>query len=151
MSEAVIEEKCKSTETLEVFVDAVELHSDLEVLGTNEVEGQSVFVLRNHRKSEGQEGAYLEISVAEVIKLIGDERKITSYEKAEEIIAKLILDKPEIVLHGVSRIVGYYSRVTAWNKSKVGELRDRAKGEYWHFQNKKENQTERLNTIDNMR
>lgn len=31
---------------------------------------------------------------------------------------------------GVTRIVGYYSRVKNWNKSKIGELRDRHNGNY---------------------
>ena len=30
----------------------------------------------------------------------------------------------------VSRIVGYYSRVSNWNKSKIGELKDRRAGNY---------------------
>ena len=30
----------------------------------------------------------------------------------------------------VTRVVGYYSKVQNWNRSKVGELRDRHKGEY---------------------
>lgn len=34
-------------------------------------------------------------------------------------------------LHGVTRIVGYYSRVSNWNASKIGELTDRRKGNYW--------------------
>jgi len=33
-------------------------------------------------------------------------------------------------LYGVTRIVGYYSRVNNWNKSKVSELGDRHKGMY---------------------
>lgn len=33
-------------------------------------------------------------------------------------------------LHGVTRIVGYYSRISNWNKSKVGELHDRHMGRY---------------------
>lgn len=33
-------------------------------------------------------------------------------------------------LHGVTRIVGYYSRVSNWNKSKIGELNDRHLGRY---------------------
>ncbi|TLD41100.1 MAG: Ribonucleotide reductase of class III (anaerobic), large subunit [Candidatus Jettenia ecosi] len=33
-------------------------------------------------------------------------------------------------LHGVTRIVGYYSRVSNWNKSKIGELNDRHVGRY---------------------
>lgn len=33
-------------------------------------------------------------------------------------------------LYGVTRIVGYYSRVSNWNKSKIGELHDRHVGNY---------------------
>jgi len=33
-------------------------------------------------------------------------------------------------LYGVTRIVGYYSRVSNWNKSKVSELNDRHAGRY---------------------
>ena len=31
---------------------------------------------------------------------------------------------------GITRIVGYYSRINNWNKSKVGELKDRHRGDY---------------------
>ncbi len=37
--------------------------------------------------------------------------------------------EPE-VLHHITRVVGYYSRVENWNKSKLGELNDRRKGRY---------------------
>lgn len=33
-------------------------------------------------------------------------------------------------LHGVTRIVGYFSRIANWNSSKIGELHDRHKGDY---------------------
>ena len=33
-------------------------------------------------------------------------------------------------VYGVTRIVGYYSRISNWNKSKLGELRDRHRGNY---------------------
>lgn len=33
-------------------------------------------------------------------------------------------------VYGITRIVGYFSRVNNWNKSKLGELRDRQKGQY---------------------
>lgn len=32
---------------------------------------------------------------------------------------------------GISRIVGYLSRVNNWNKSKIGELKSRRLGNYW--------------------
>jgi len=33
-------------------------------------------------------------------------------------------------VYSVTRIVGYFSRITNWNKSKIGELKDRRKGSY---------------------
>jgi len=33
-------------------------------------------------------------------------------------------------VYGITRIVGYFSRISNWNKSKVGELRDRHRGDY---------------------
>ena len=33
-------------------------------------------------------------------------------------------------VYGMTRIVGYFSRVNNWNKSKLGELKDRQKGQY---------------------
>ncbi len=33
-------------------------------------------------------------------------------------------------VYGVSRVVGYFSRIQNWNKSKKGELKDRRKGNY---------------------
>lgn len=33
-------------------------------------------------------------------------------------------------VYGITRIVGYFSRVSNWNKSKIGELKDRHKGDY---------------------
>lgn len=35
-----------------------------------------------------------------------------------------------IKLFGITRIVGYLSRISNWNKSKIGELQDRHKGDY---------------------
>ena len=33
-------------------------------------------------------------------------------------------------VYGITRIVGYFSRVSNWNKSKLGELKDRHRGDY---------------------
>ncbi|MCD6413517.1 MAG: anaerobic ribonucleoside-triphosphate reductase [Elusimicrobia bacterium] len=33
-------------------------------------------------------------------------------------------------VYGITRIVGYFSRIPNWNKSKIGELKDRRKGDY---------------------
>jgi anaerobic ribonucleoside-triphosphate reductase len=37
--------------------------------------------------------------------------------------------EPNPIIH-MARVVGYYSRVENWNKSKLGELTDRHKGDY---------------------
>ena len=33
-------------------------------------------------------------------------------------------------VYGITRIVGYFSRINNWNKSKLAELRDRHRGDY---------------------
>jgi anaerobic ribonucleoside-triphosphate reductase len=33
-------------------------------------------------------------------------------------------------VYGVTRIVGYYSKISNWNKNKIGELEDRRLGNY---------------------
>lgn len=45
-------------------------------------------------------------------------------------IAEALATGVTVKVWGVTRIVGYYSRVTNWNKSKVSELHDRHKGNY---------------------
>jgi hypothetical protein len=37
--------------------------------------------------------------------------------------------RPEVMSH-ITRIVGYYSQLRGWNRSKLAELRDRHKGNY---------------------
>ncbi len=33
-------------------------------------------------------------------------------------------------VYGISRVVGYFSRIDQWNKSKIGELKARRRGDY---------------------
>jgi hypothetical protein len=33
-------------------------------------------------------------------------------------------------VYGITRVVGYFSRTSNWNKSKLGELKDRQRGRY---------------------
>lgn len=50
-----------------------------------------------------------------------------------------------INLYQISRIVGYLSRINCWNKSKIAELRDRRRGNYW--QNQRVN-SEKIGALD---
>jgi hypothetical protein len=137
-------------ESLSIFVEAIELSSNLEIIGTafpsdtDNSRGKEVFVLRDYSKDEGIEGAYIEVSIDEIV------QKITDPDKAQEFLRVIQNDRASIVLHGITRIVGYYSRVNNWNKSKVGELRDRANGRYGLTSEKPVFQSERLKMINSL-
>jgi hypothetical protein len=135
---------------LSIFVEAVELSSNLEIIGTafpsdtDNGQCKEVFVIRDYSKSEGMEGAYVEVSIDEIV------QKITDHNKAQEFLRVIQNDRAPIVLNGITRIVGYYSRVNNWNKSKVGELRDRASGRYGLTSEKPIFQDERLKMINSL-
>ena len=42
----------------------------------------------------------------------------------------LTLQRDPVIMEKVTRIVGYYSMLQNWNKSKIAELNDRHKGDY---------------------
>lgn len=135
--------------SLTIFVEAVELSSDLEIIGTafpSNGGGKSgeVFVIRDYSKTEGIEGAYVEVSIDEIVE------KVTDTDRAQEFVKVIQNDRKPIVLNGITRIVGYYSRVNNWNKSKVGELRDRANGSYGLTGKSPLFQNDRLGMIDSL-
>ena len=148
MTEAILNENTgvaeKVEKSLTLFVEAVELSSDLEVIGTAFPSKEEVFVIRDYSKTEGNEGAYVEVSIDEIV------RKVVDCDKAQEFVKVIQNDRAPIVLNGVTRIVGYYSRVNNWNKSKVGELRDRAKGSYGLTGKSQLFQDDRLDMIDSL-
>ena len=47
-----------------------------------------------------------------------------------ENILSVLAGREPIILDGITRIVGYFSKVSNWNKSKLGELKDRREGNY---------------------
>ena len=57
---------------------------------------------------------------------------VAAIEAAEWSILEDVLSgrrEPQVLQH-MTRVVGYFSRVENWNKSKIGELKDRQKGNY---------------------
>jgi hypothetical protein len=86
---------------------------------TGIVEEKDLIVVEDTSKVEGEDGKYHEIDVLEIIE-----------KPIDQLLRVLSLERPPIVLNGITRIVGYYSRVDNWNKSKVGELRDRVRSRY---------------------
>ncbi len=131
--------------SLTIFVEAIELSSDLEIIGTAfPSNDEEVFVIRDYSKTEGIDGAYVEVSIDEIV------QKVTDTDRAQDFIKVIQNDRKSIVLNGITRIVGYYSRVNNWNKSKVGELRDRAKGSYGLTGQSPLFQDDRLGMIDSL-
>ncbi len=88
--------------------------SKFEIKGVN----GDLIVVEDTSKDEGIYGKFIEIPVMEVMKPLDQLMDILNLKRKAE------------CLEGVSRIVGYYSRVSNWNKSKIGELRDRVLGRY---------------------
>ena len=106
MEEKVVLDKLNS------FVEKVEDSKRFEIAGTDKDE--EVIVLSDTTKREGIYGRYIEIGVKEIL--------TAPLKDIWDVIAN---NRKKLVCHGVTRIVGYYSRTHNWNKSKVGELRDR--------------------------
>jgi hypothetical protein len=100
------------TDKIGDFVEKVEGSERFEVVGTDK--DDSVLVLSDTTKKDGIYGRYIEVGVEEIL--------TAPLKDIWDVIAN---NRKKIVLEGITRIVGYYSRTHNWNKSKVGELRDR--------------------------
>ncbi len=96
--------------TLDDFFDAVEQHPDLEGVG---VEGTALLVGYKPRcvKTRLEAQAVRDYSWEEL------EPVLTGKKEAHQ-------------LNHVTRVVGYFSRIENWNKSRQGELKDRHNGNY---------------------
>ena len=131
MKSCVVEDKIGG------FVESMNDSERFDLLGTSLDDCK--FVLRDTSKCEGVDGAFVEISVEEVIT-----------KPLNDILIVLHVKRKPIVLNGITRIVGYYSRVNNWNKSKVGELRDRHGANYALSGQSPEYDKERHTVINNM-
>ena len=106
-------------ERVEAFDFATNLSERFSIVGTEVWEDEEYFVLRDEKFPADSEESHVFLPVNIVLEV-----------DASRILEVLNGDKKQIPMHGVTRIVGYYSRVHNWNKSKIGELRDRQNGEY---------------------
>jgi|TARA_Y100000296_G_scaffold60572_1_gene70230 hypothetical protein len=103
---------CVVEDKIGAFVESVRASNKFDLFGLSE--DDSKFVLQDTAKSDGTYGKYVEVSVQEVVN-----------KPLVDIFNVLENERNPIICEGVTRIVGYYSRMNNWNKSKVGELRDR--------------------------
>jgi hypothetical protein len=97
------------------------------------------FVLRDAKYAEDSELSCVLVPVLEVIN-----------KPLVDVMGVLNGTRPDITCKGYTRIVGYYSSLKAWSKSKIGEARTRASGDYGIPGYQKQHQAERLQYIDNM-
>ncbi len=107
--------RCELEKALRAFSEAIEAHGYLEIDGDIEGKSLSTHCLKvlNHEKNVAYSVSLEAILTQEL------EALIFALETG-------IKNR----LYGITRIVGYYSRVSNWNKSKLGELRDRHRGDY---------------------
>ncbi len=110
--------------SLNLFQAAIDVTDNLEIIGTEVENGKDILIVENVAVDENVEGHQVTIEVSEIF------AKVRSIEDANVFIDVINCSRKAIVCHGVTRIVGYYSRTHNWNKSKIGELRDRQNGSY---------------------
>lgn len=129
--------------SLELFVEGIEAHENLELVGEEiNGSGETILIVEDSSLARDVEGHQSTIDLAEVFSAIKDEAS------ADRFVAVVAREENPIKLNGITRIVGYYSRTNNWNKSKVGELRDRANGQYGRDGFVGAHDEERMSVID---
>ena len=101
---------------IDKFYDEINNHQRLDILDIvkGDKPSEDYFIIRDN-KSDGK------------FKVIAAAVTENDWDVLEAI---LIGQRQPLVLEHMTRIVGYYSKVKNWNKSKLGELRDRQAGNY---------------------
>lgn len=107
--------------SLSLFQDAIDSRENLEIVCYEEKKDGSgdVLVIEDSRVASDIEGHQITVDVSEIFAICRNEKS------ADEFAQVINRERDPIVCEGITRIVGYYSRTRNWNKSKIGELRDR--------------------------
>jgi hypothetical protein len=130
---------------LELFVEEVDKYDNLEIVGEVQgggCSGSDIIVIENSDVPEEVEGHQITVEVAEIF------AKCYNDKTTERFLKVVNCEENPIKCFGVTRIVGYYSRVQNWNKSKIGELRDRQEGQYGTGNHNVQYKKEALATVD---
>lgn len=117
MTEQNIEEAM--LKSLELFQDAIDTKEGLEIVFYEENVDGDLFVVENSNLDKDAVGHQTTVEISEIF------AKVKDLKGAEAFANVITNDRKPIVCNGITRIVGYYSRTNNWNKSKIGELRDR--------------------------
>jgi hypothetical protein len=131
--------------SLSEFVGAVERTSNLEIVFEGQDNnGNDILVVENSDIATDIEGHQCTVDVNEIF------AKVTDCKSAQGFIDVINGDRNDIVCEGVTRIVGYYSRVSNWNASKIGELRDRQNGNYGTPGHVKQHHEESMQVVNSL-
>ncbi len=97
------------------FFEKVEAHPDLVGEGIDKPEAKTPGAIVRHVKTG-----------------LSTRLPIEAIEKADWAVIEEVLTcrREPVALQHMTRVVGYYSRIDNWNKSKLGELNDRHHGNY---------------------
>jgi hypothetical protein len=131
--------------SLELFVAEVEKYDNLKIVcevaggGCN---GSDIIVVEDSNILPDIAGHQITVEVPEIFAKCYDEKSVTRFLRV------INRDENDVICEGVTRIVGYYSRVNNWNKSKIGELRDRQNGMYGTGNHTKQYKEEAMATVD---
>lgn len=115
MSNCVIDNNSTVMAKLTAFETAI-AKSKFSIKGVNDE--KDLVIVEDTSKEEGIYGKYIEIPIKELMKPI------------EQLMDVLNLKRKDQMLDGITRIVGYLSRVSNWNNSKKQELRQRVESRY---------------------
>lgn len=132
-------------DSLERFSAQIEMRHNLQIVAEVEgggCNGSDILVIEDSNIPKDIEGHQITVEVPEIFAKCRDEKQ------ADRFVKVINRDSPAIACEGITRIVGYYSRVQNWNKSKVGELRDRQKGQYGTGKHVRQYKKEALSTVD---
>jgi len=122
---------------IEAFDFTVNMSDRFQIAGTVIEDGVEFFAVRDTKFAENSEESHVYVPVTEVCN-----------KPIKQIMKCLNDDRKAVVCEGVTRIVGYYSRTGNWNKSKIGELRDRQNGNYGTPNYTKQYHKEALETVN---
>jgi hypothetical protein len=130
--------------SLELFVEGIDAHENLELVGEFvNGSGETILVVEDLSLAKDVEGHQTEVDLTEVFSAIKDEKS------AQRMVNVVAGQEDPIKLNGITRIVGYYSRINNWNKSKIGELRERNQRHYALGSKPPVHDEERMQVINN--
>ena len=116
----------ETSNVIQLFYDAINDTDNLEIQKTQYSDKGEVFVIEDSNNKE----THIELLVNEVCE------KVQSIKDAQRFVDAINNPEAEKILDSYSRIVGYFSKISNWNQSKIGELKGRQKGKQFYSVNK---------------